>query len=275
MQALTKSGAVNRGNFFLCRSPLASCAATDCNSSELDETPVAQQVHREKAAFENAAIEVVVARLDVGSKVVLASAALALAGLCLGAGNAIALAFKHPRIVGKVLPDSIRFPDYGLLGLKTRKRLVKFMQHTKHMNPARLISRLKHAFETLIAPRVKTLKDDNNVDPLPIRDYPTYEQIRAAFEAIRQRAGQVLSLFMYMYYALQCYNRSEQLERTLKVNGYQAFSTELFWPQTHHTYALEAHRYRVIEKIKTWAAGYVHPKLSGADAQRQALGIHY
>jgi len=39
--------------------------------------------------------------------------------------------------------------------------------------------------------------------------------------------------------------------RVVGVNGYQQFCTEVFWPQAEHTYALELHRRRLIEVVKS------------------------
>ncbi len=96
---------------------------------------------------------------------------------------------------------------------------------------------------------------DKSVDPLAIRDYPTREQMRAAFESIRERKGRVLSVFTQA--ALQYYNQAGQLGRVLGLNGYQHFCTELFWPQAQHTYTLEQHRRRLIKEIRAWAGDYI------------------
>jgi hypothetical protein len=163
---------------------------------------------------------------------------LVLGGLCSAADNAITLALKEPRVVGAFLLDPICFPDRGF-----RARSVI----AKYTNPANYVAALKR--------RLKGL--DKSVDPLAIRDYPTLEQLRAAFAAVRERGGRVLSIFTW--YALGYYNRTGQLGRALGVNGYQEFCTELFWPDVHHTYPLELHRRRLMEVIKTWAGEYVRP----------------
>jgi hypothetical protein len=114
---------------------------------------------------------------------------------------------------------------------------------------------LKRRFKALTRPRGKEHEDDTSVDPLTIRDYPTREQMRAAFELIREREGRVLCVFTH--YALGYYNQRGQLGRVLRLNGYQQFCTELFLPHVHHTYSLDLHRRRLIEEIKTWAGNYV------------------
>lgn len=168
---------------------------------------------------------------------------LVLAGLCSGADNAIRLTPKDPRVAGMVLFDPICFPDDGF-----RVRAV-FMKYT---NPARYIAWLKSRFKVLTTPLGEREED---VDPLTFRDLPTREQLRAAFESIREREGRVLSVFTQ--YALQYYNRAGQLGRILDVEGYQQFCTELFWPQAQHTYPLELHRRQLMDEIKTWAGGYI------------------
>ena len=98
---------------------------------------------------------------------------------------------------------------------------------------------------------------DTSADALTLEDLPTREQLRAAFESIREREGRVFSVFTRA--VLGYYNQAGQLGRVLGVDGYEQFCTELFWPQVHHTYWLELHRRRLIEEIKTWAGNYLRP----------------
>jgi pimeloyl-ACP methyl ester carboxylesterase len=174
---------------------------------------------------------------------------LVLAGLCSGADNAIRLTLKEPRVVGMVLLDPICFPDDGF---RARAVVLSVGNYTK---PVRYIAWLKRRFKALTHSRGKKQEDDNSVDPLTLRDLLTGEQLRTAIEAIRQRDGRVLSIFTS--YALRYYNQTGQLGRVLSVNGYQQFCTELFWLQADHTYKLELHRRRLMEKIKTWANNYI------------------
>jgi pimeloyl-ACP methyl ester carboxylesterase len=174
---------------------------------------------------------------------------IVLVGLCTGADNATSLALVEPRVIGLVLLDPICYPDHSLLGFKAR------MVIAKYTNPGRyarwVIRRLKALMQSGAAkPEVA-----KSVDPLALRDLPTREQLRAAFELIRERGGRVLCVFTE--YARGYYNRSGQLGRTLGLPGYREFCTELFWPQTHHTYWLELHRRRLMEEIKLWAGNYV------------------
>jgi hypothetical protein len=171
---------------------------------------------------------------------------LVLAGLCSGADNAIRLTLKEPRVVGMVLLDPVCFLDCGF-----RLRVAV----ARCTNPARHIAWLKRRFKALTRPRGKKQENDESVDPLTFRDLPTREQLRASFEAIRERGGRVLSVFTD--YAHGYYNKRGQLRRVLGVNGFQQFCTELFWPHVDHTYRLELHRRRLIEEIKTWAGYYV------------------
>ena len=180
---------------------------------------------------------------------------LVLAGLCSGANNAVRLTLKEPRVIGMVLLDPICFPDDGF-----RARTVVM----KYTNPAEYIAWLKHGeyvawlkrrFKALTIPRGEKQEDDNSADAVTFQDLPTREQLRAAFESIREREGRVLSVFTQA--ALQYYNQAGQLGRVLGVDGYEQFCTELFWPQAEHTYTLELHRRRLIEEIKTWAGDYI------------------
>ena len=162
-----------------------------------------------------------------------------LAGLCSGADNAIRLAPKDPRVVGLVLLDPVCSPDDGF----RRRALV--MRYT---NTARYIAWWKRRF-------TRPPKNQEQIDPLAFRDVPTPEELRSAFESMRERGGRVLSVFTQ--YALQFYNQAGQLGRVLGVEDYQQFGTELFWPQAEHTYTLDLHLRRLMEAVKTWAGGFI------------------
>ena len=115
----------------------------------------------------------------------------------------------------------------------------------------------QNAFKAPTRPSGKKHEDDRSVDRLALRDLPTREQLRTAFGLIREREGRVLCVFTH--YALGYYNQTGQMGRALGVNGYRQFCTELFWPRVDHTYRLELHRRRLMERIKTWAGNYVRP----------------
>ena len=176
----------------------------------------------------------------------LAPGPLVLAGLCSGADNAIRLAPKDSRVVGLVLLDPVCSPDDGF---SARAFVLKYT------NTARYVAWLKRRFK---APTTRPARNEEEIDPLTIRDAPTREQLRAAFESIRERQGRVLSVFTQ--YALRYYNQAGQLGRVVGVDGYQQFCTELFWPEAEHTYTLELHRRRLMGVVKTWAAGYIRSR---------------
>jgi Serine aminopeptidase, S33 len=183
---------------------------------------------------------------------------LILAGLCSGAHNAVRLTPEQPRVVGMVLLDPICFPDRGF-----RLRIAV----ARYTNPTRYIAWLKRRFKALTIPRGGKQQENDSVDELTpdanliseqVRaawGVPNLEQLRAAFQSIREREGRVMSVFTRG--ALEYYNQTGQLGRVLGVEGYQQFCTEVFWPQAEHTFALEPHRRRLIEEIKTWARNYV------------------
>jgi pimeloyl-ACP methyl ester carboxylesterase len=171
---------------------------------------------------------------------------LVLAGLCSGADNAVRLTATDRRVVGMVLLDPICFSDHGFMG----RAVVRGVE--KYSNPARHFVWLKRRVKALSTPNAEGVK---RVDPLTLRDLPTREQLRAAFESIRERHGQVLSVFTGA--ALSYYNQAGQLGRSLDVERYHQFCTELFWPEVDHTYTLELHRRRLMTEIKTWAGDYM------------------
>lgn len=168
---------------------------------------------------------------------------LVLAGLCTGADNAIHLTLNEPRVVGMLLLDPICYPDAGF---EARNIIAKYT------NPGRYLAWMERRLKALTQSSEKKPEVYASVDPLALRDLPTLERQRSAFELIRERGGHVLSVFTE--YAHGYYNQSGQLERTLGVKGYRRFCTELYWPQTHHTYWLEQHRRRLIKETKAWAA---------------------
>src|SRR5207249_3510892 len=120
---------------------------------------------------------------------------------------------------------------------------------------ARYVRWLSNRVKMLTAPLREI---EEQFDPLILRDPPTRAQLRAAFESIREREGRVLSVFTQ--YALSYYNQAGQLGRVVGVEGYQQFGTEVFWPQAEHTYALELHRRRLIEVVKSWAGGFIRSR---------------
>src|SRR5262245_14443726 len=180
---------------------------------------------------------------------------LVLAGLCSGAHNAVRLTPEEPRVVGMVLLDPICFPDEGF-----RVRAVV----RKYTTPALYIASLKRRFKTLTIPSGGKQEENDSVDDSNLISeqvraawgVPNREQLRAAFQSIRERGGRVMSVFTRS--ALEYYNQTGQLGRVVGVEGYQQFCTEMFWPQAEHTFTLEPHQRRLIEVVKTWAAGYIH-----------------
>ena len=175
----------------------------------------------------------------------LGSVPLVLAGLCSGADNAIRLTLKEGRVVGLVLLDPICFPDDGFRA----REIVR-----KYTNPARYVAWGKLRIKALTNPSADR---EELFDYLELRDLPTRQQMREAFESIRQQQGRVLSVFTN--YATLYYNQVGQMGRVLEVESYQQFCTELFWPGAEHTYPLELYRRCLIEEIKTWANAYIRP----------------
>lgn len=185
---------------------------------------------------------------------------LVVGGLCSAADNAIKLAPADQRVIGMFLLDMVCFSDdrfsvraFIARHLTSRAAARAFI--AGYLNPARYIRALMRRIKAVSVPLRDWFK---RVDQSPLRpDIPSREQIRAAFEAIRERDGRVLSVFTQ--HALHdYYNRRGQLARVAGVDGYWRFCTELFWPEAWHTFDLDAHQRRLIEEVKTWAAGYIH-----------------
>jgi hypothetical protein len=181
-------------------------------------------------------VRVLESRLGPGPRV--------LVGLCSGADNAIRLSPGDPRVVGLLLLDPVCSPDAGF-GIRA------FI--LRYTNTARHIAWLKRRL-------TRPAGSQERVDLMALRDIPTPEQLRSAFESVRDHNGWVLSVFTQ--YALEFYNQAGQLGRVLGIEGYEKFCTELFWPQAEHTYTLELHRRRLMEVIKTWAGGFIPTKVA-------------
>jgi len=169
---------------------------------------------------------------------------LVVGGLCSAADNAIKLAPADQRVIGMFLLDMVCFSD-------DRFNARAFI--ARYLTPARYIAFLTRRIKAESVPfRERFKRVEFTLRP----DIPGREQIRAAFEAIRERDGRVLSVFTQ--YALHnYYNQRGQLARVVGVEGYSRFCTELYWPEVEHTYDVDAHRRRLIEEVKTWAAGYI------------------
>lgn len=180
---------------------------------------------------------------------------LVLTGLCTGANDAIKLTPSEPRVIGMVLLDPICFPDDGF---RVRTAVMKYTDAAEYivwLKRGEYMAWLKRRFKALTIQRGERQEDDSSANALTFQDLPTRDQLRAAFESIRERKGRVLSVFTRA--ALEYYNQAGQLGRILRVDAYPQFCTELFWPRANHTYRLELHRRRLMEEIKTWASDYI------------------
>lgn len=185
----------------------------------------------------------------------LGDVSIVLAGLCSGADNAIRLAVNHSRVVGMVLLDPVCDKDSGFtaraLGFKARAFAGKCTALFRYM------PWLNRRIKSLITPSSDA---EETMDNLSLRDIPPREQMRAAFESIRDRDGRVLSVFTE--YALRYFNQSGQLGRVLDVDRYEQYCTEIFWPHAEHNYPFESHRRELIEAITTWATGQTQESLA-------------
>ncbi len=167
---------------------------------------------------------------------------LIVCGLCSGADDAIRVTPKDPRVVGMVLLDPVCDRDDGF---KVRDVVRKYTQFSRYQR------KLKIILSKLVKPSVET---EQSLYHLDMRNFPSHQQLREAFQLIQQRKGRVFSLFTS--YAEDYYNHQGQMGRVLELGDYQDYCTEYYWPGASHTYSLELHRAKLIEEIKTWAAGY-------------------
>lgn len=177
----------------------------------------------------------------------LGAVSVVLVGLCSGADNAIFNVSADPRVVGLVLMDPVCDTDAGFKVRARKFEIRAFLK--KSLVPSRYLNWIKRRL-TLLTSQASERSVQMNI--LDLRNIPTNNQMRKAFESIRDRDGRVLSIFTS--YAMQYYNVEGQLGRVLEIDRYADYCEEVFWPEADHTYSLESHRKRLIKTIKAWAA---------------------
>lgn len=169
---------------------------------------------------------------------------LVLGGLCAGADSAIFMANRAGvEVAGLFLLDPVSYPDRWFKVRSLARIGGEVVTHP-----------VFHA--RLFLHRVGLyLSGERRVDQLALREVPSREETRRAFEMVRASGGQVFSLFTR--YSLIYYNRQGQLRKALGIPGYDAFCTELFWPTTNHVLPIAAQRNRLINAIDAWARGFL------------------
>ena len=170
---------------------------------------------------------------------------LIVCGLCSGADDAIRVTPKDPRVVGMVLLDPVCDRDDGFKMRDVVRRYTQFARYQRKL-------------KTMLSGLVKSsIEMEPSPDHLDMRNFPSHQPLLEAFLLIHQRKGRVFSMFTS--YAEEYYNQRGQMGRVLGLDDYQDYCTEHYWSGASHTYSLELHRAKLIEEIKTWAAGYIHP----------------
>lgn len=176
-------------------------------------------------------------------------ASITLFGLCAGADNAIRLAIDSSRVRGMVLLDPVCDMDEGFEDRQSEFAARAFK--TKAATPSRYVPYVKRRVLALTRRDSADKDEKSSPDSLSLRALPTNAQTIAAFEALRDRQGRVLSIFTS--YALRYYNEQGQMGRVLGIDGYDNYCSEVFWPHARHTYPLETHRLALIDKVIAWA----------------------
>lgn len=169
---------------------------------------------------------------------------LVVGGLCAGADSAIFMTIQEEApVVGMFLLDPVCYPDRWFRARSLLRLAGEIATHP-----------VFHA--RLFIHRVGlVLQGQRRVDQLALRDVPTRDETRRAFDAVRAQGGKVFSLFTR--YSLITYNRHGQFRDALGVDGYDDFATELFWPSVNHVFPTDLHRTRLMDKIETWARGFI------------------
>lgn len=189
----------------------------------------------------------------------LGSVEIVIVGLCSGADNAVRLTSADSRVTGMVLLDPVCEKDDGF-AVRARSWRRKTVLR-KALNLTRYGPWLKRKLSRWSGGEQAGQK---SMDYLSLRDLPKAAQMKAAFSAIHERNGQVLSIFTA--YAMNYYNEVGQLGRVLDVSDYGTFCKEVFWPHVHHTYPFESDRQKLIEEVRAWAVRLVQKRLSAASA---------
>ena len=174
-----------------------------------------------------------------GIKGIYPNAKLVLFGMCSGADNAIRLSIMEPSVIGTVLLDPV-CPKDSSFQLRALR---------KFLDPYRYLHRLAKMFRK--SGKSVGRADNPNIDWLQFRDLPTFEQFQNSFRALKERNGAMLAVFTQD--AVKYYNKQGQLEAVLDVGAFGSTATELFWPETQHTWQLSVHRRRLIDATKKWA----------------------
>jgi hypothetical protein len=163
-----------------------------------------------------------------------------LAGICSGADNAVRLAIGDSEVTGVVLLDPIAFEDRGF---RVRRLALKYTDRRRYVN------RLRRIFLRDKPPA----RSDGPANALDLRDLPTQEQVRASVAAVHARGGRTLCVFTNYASGLEYYIQRGQFVRWLGGgDAVRRSVTELFWPDTEHTYKLDHHAKRLIETIARW-----------------------
>ena len=177
---------------------------------------------------------------------------LVVCGLCSGADDAIKVTPTDPRVVGMVLLDPVCDRDNGF---KVRDIIHRYTQLARYKRRLKKIFSWHKMFKRS-GPEMSDAEAEQLLNPLEMRDFPSHQQLREAFQLIHQRKGRVFSIFTS--YALDYYyNQHGQMERVLGLDDYKDYCVEHFWPGASHTYSLETHRARLVEEIKMWATAYI------------------
>ena len=179
------------------------------------------------------------ADIVAGVRGIYPQAKLVLFGMCSGADNAIRLSITEPSVIGTVLLDAV-CPTDSMFKLRALK---------KYLDPYRYLLRIKKMLQK--HEKQVGRAENPDIDWLQFRDLPTFEQFQDSFRALQERNGAMLAFFTQD--AVKYYNKSGQLKSVLNVDEFDSTATELFWPETGHTWQFNLHRRRLISETVKWA----------------------
>jgi len=165
---------------------------------------------------------------------------LVLIGLCSGADNAIKIAATEEDVLGLVLLDPVSPMDKGF---QKRSLISKITNRYKWLNlPFSLIKKFRLAIGA---------EHDSYKEMLALRDEPTPKDLSDCMNHIVASKGRVLAIFTSQ--ASYHYNQQGQFARALNIQGLEYCCEEVHWPLVNHIFIVQTHRYRLVDKISSWA----------------------
>ena len=181
---------------------------------------------------------------------------LLLMGLCSGSDDAVILASQEDNVKGLILLDPVVKKDSGFMA-RAFFQLFFNLQRWKNI-PGKITTSIAQLFAS------SNQVNDVNMDEL--RDLPTDENIKLAFDKLINNDGRVLAFFTN--YALRYYNKQGQWSRVVSYENFSEICDENFWPYVDHLYTVSDHREMLIKAIADWVKDNFEVRFRYSDERR-------